>query len=826
MSPMLKRDPKRLFLRYVDKGDPVALGRVFDLLAPELLALAMHLTRSREAAEDALQETFLAAVESAARFDRGRALEPWLVGILVNRARKARGRGGPGGRARAADTEELERIPDGAAGPGHDAEVREVTDLVEQAIGQLEEPYRSVVAAHVTDGLPAREIAPRLGRAPGTVRVQLHRGLEKLRRSLSGPGGAPRPEFRALVPAGAALAGAEQAARMAAIKAEVLRSAGHVGLEAGGAWSVPPAALGVAATVAVGVTCTWLALRSPAEPEAPIERVVAATPREQIEESVGAPELAEVEARSRPSRREKAETERTEPAASVDAEDRKRKPGAAAPTARPVTADEPETVPFLVEPRVIGGDFAGSLSGAAVRYEAYTVDGELLASGRGPHRRVEPFSIGSFADPFSGPRVMRVRYDHPDALPAFATVTWAEWTRKGNGYATSPLFQLEEVETRLRVKAMTNLEDLGVDLSSIPEDIDLSQLQPLMDSFGFTGEVLLVDLGQDGARILDKQRLASGTQTVSLRSHRGAGTRHVLALSEIEGIAPLLVRTSIDRREVIDMGAPIAQRPYPPYRARVLDPFGEPMAGIEIVAEVPEDQIALSSRSTGKPTSVEGWIFAVPEGEDARAYAGVIDASNPSKSSRTKRRRKSKLTVAGMLDLVPVRPRIEGVSDEEGHVRLVGALAGAHSVRVRSPLDGSWDEASVFDLGSPARGMTIGDAIDLEMRPHVAGLEVERPDGLVERAGSAGESAAELWSSAVVTVKAQLGSSFEGTASTVSDRAARILVPPGTTLLVHVQIGEHAYEVSTTSMGPGEYHRVVPLPVKARPEAEESIKKR
>lgn len=825
MSPMLKRDPKRLFLRYVDKGDPAALERVFDLLAPELLALAIHLTRSREAAEDALQETFLTAVESGARFDRSRALEPWLVGILVNRARKARGRGGPGGRTRAADTEELEGIPDGAAGPGHEAEVREVTDLVESAIGQLEEPYRSVVAAHVTDGLPAREIAPRLGRAPGTVRVQLHRGLEKLRRSLSGPGGSPRPEFRALVPASAAHMGAEQAARMAAIKSEVLRAAGPASLEATGGLSLPPAAVGALAAVAIG-TCTWLALRSPSEPLEPAQRVVATAPRKQAAESVPTPELAEVEVKIGAARRPKAEPAASEGARIAPGAERERKRGTAAPTALPVTGTKPETVPFLVEPRVTGADFARSLSGMAVRYEAYTPDGETLASGRGGHGRIEAFSIGAFADPSSVPQVMHVRYDHPEAMPALATVTWAEWTRQGEGYVARPHFRLEEIETRLRVKGTTRLEDLNIDLEDLPPDVDLSQIGPLLSSVGFAGEVFLLRIAFGSATILDRQRLASGEQTVSLRSHSGAGTRHVLALPEVDGAAPALVRTTIDRREFIDMGTPLPLRPYPPYRARVLDPFGEPMANVEILARVPEDRIALENRFTGRPVSVEGWVFAVPEGEDARAFAGVIDATNPGRPSRANRRRRSEKAVAGMLDLVPVKPRIEGVSNEEGHVSLVGALAGAHTVRVRSPLDGSWSEAPVFDLGSPARNMAIGEAIDLEIRPPVAGLEIERPDGLVARAGSPADSAAELWSAAAITVTAQLGTSFEGTASAITDRAARLLVPPRTTLLVHVQVGDHVYEVSTTSLGPGRYHRVVPLPVKARPEADESIDKR
>ncbi|MCA8965205.1 MAG: hypothetical protein KDC48_09970, partial [Planctomycetes bacterium] len=82
----------RLFLRYRDRGDAAALAAVFDRTAPELLRLALHLCRDLGDAEDLLQATFLAAIESAPRFERGKKVMPWLTGILVNRAHGERRR--------------------------------------------------------------------------------------------------------------------------------------------------------------------------------------------------------------------------------------------------------------------------------------------------------------------------------------------------------------------------------------------------------------------------------------------------------------------------------------------------------------------------------------------------------------------------------------------------------------------------------------------------------------------------------------------------------------------------------------------------------------
>ena len=80
---------------YRQSGDPEALGRVFDALAPRLAGRALLVLGDPAAAEDALQSTFLAALRSSAGFVPGRRVMPWLVTILTRQAsnlRRARGR--------------------------------------------------------------------------------------------------------------------------------------------------------------------------------------------------------------------------------------------------------------------------------------------------------------------------------------------------------------------------------------------------------------------------------------------------------------------------------------------------------------------------------------------------------------------------------------------------------------------------------------------------------------------------------------------------------------------------------------------------------------
>jgi len=204
---MAARSLEELFARFRGAHDLEALAEVFDRTAPELHELARHLSRRAAEAEDLVQATFLTAIESAATFDAGRELVPWLLGILVNLARRARER-------RSAMAEPSAELADARApDPAARAAELEFRLALEGALARLPLTYREVLASHLGEGHAPEEIARRLGRAPGTVRVQLHRAFAHLRR---------------LLPAGFALGalGLLSSRGLAAVRAEVLRAGG------------------------------------------------------------------------------------------------------------------------------------------------------------------------------------------------------------------------------------------------------------------------------------------------------------------------------------------------------------------------------------------------------------------------------------------------------------------------------------------------------------------------------------------------------------------------------------------------------------------------
>lgn len=177
-EPALNTDAaSRDFERFRATGAPEALTAVFDRVGGKLLALASHVAPDPASAEDLVQECFLVAIRKARRWDSSRPVLPWLVGILLRDAKRQRRRA-----ARHLDVERLAPAdaPDGAI-VAMDADTLAAVEL---AVAELPAAYRVIVRAATIDGEKPRDIARRLDRAPGTVRVQLHRGLDLLRRAL------------------------------------------------------------------------------------------------------------------------------------------------------------------------------------------------------------------------------------------------------------------------------------------------------------------------------------------------------------------------------------------------------------------------------------------------------------------------------------------------------------------------------------------------------------------------------------------------------------------------------------------------------------------
>jgi DNA-directed RNA polymerase specialized sigma24 family protein len=135
---MPPRSIEDLFRCWRATGDADLLGRVYDRTAARLLVVASHLCHDIDRAEDAVQGTFLAALQHAGRWYGRRPLEPWLLGILGNLV--ARGR-----RERARAAVDLPDDLTVAHDPTAVAAGAEFDAAVDRAIDELPELYRPVL---------------------------------------------------------------------------------------------------------------------------------------------------------------------------------------------------------------------------------------------------------------------------------------------------------------------------------------------------------------------------------------------------------------------------------------------------------------------------------------------------------------------------------------------------------------------------------------------------------------------------------------------------------------------------------------------------------
>lgn len=151
-----------------------------------LRALALRLVRDEHAADDAVQEAFLRALQAAPRRLRGPRLRAWLATVLRNAVRRGR-------RDAAVRREHEERraqeAPLAAADPLERLRVRH--ELASHVLA-LPEPYRTALLLRYQEGLSHAEVGARQGVSEAAARQRVARALARLRERLDAQHGGGR----------------------------------------------------------------------------------------------------------------------------------------------------------------------------------------------------------------------------------------------------------------------------------------------------------------------------------------------------------------------------------------------------------------------------------------------------------------------------------------------------------------------------------------------------------------------------------------------------------------------------------------------------------
>lgn len=134
---------------------------------------------ARADAEDLTQEVFLAAWRKLGALRDGESFGAWLVSI-------ARSRAADWARAHGRRRRHEGRAARGeASGEAVEASGETRADAVLEAIRSLPDAYREPLTMRLVAGMTGVQIAERLGMTHGSVRVNLHRGMAKLRETLA-----------------------------------------------------------------------------------------------------------------------------------------------------------------------------------------------------------------------------------------------------------------------------------------------------------------------------------------------------------------------------------------------------------------------------------------------------------------------------------------------------------------------------------------------------------------------------------------------------------------------------------------------------------------
>jgi RNA polymerase sigma-70 factor, ECF subfamily len=159
-------------------GDEHAFQDLVDRYKDLVFALIARTVQDRSRAEDLAQDVFL-RIHRGLPYFRGEArLSTWIYRIVANTVLQDYGRAP---KTASLDEQRMARAASTTDRQFTDFEVR---DRLEKAIARLPANYRLLIAAHYLRGVQYEELADALQLPLGTVKTQLYRAKQQLRRLL------------------------------------------------------------------------------------------------------------------------------------------------------------------------------------------------------------------------------------------------------------------------------------------------------------------------------------------------------------------------------------------------------------------------------------------------------------------------------------------------------------------------------------------------------------------------------------------------------------------------------------------------------------------
>lgn len=194
------RDWERRCVERARRGDRAAFAELYEMYAGELFRRVLFpRLGNRQAAEDALSETFRTLLERLDQYeDQGKSLWSWLCRVAVNKATDMHRVKGRTSRALANFEGLLAPLVEGPTNPGAQVESRieaeELGATVATVLDRLNPRYRRAIELRFLEDKPREVCAEVLEVKIGTFDVLILRALRAFRREWEAAVGANREE--------------------------------------------------------------------------------------------------------------------------------------------------------------------------------------------------------------------------------------------------------------------------------------------------------------------------------------------------------------------------------------------------------------------------------------------------------------------------------------------------------------------------------------------------------------------------------------------------------------------------------------------------------
>ncbi|MCB1684890.1 MAG: sigma-70 family RNA polymerase sigma factor [Pseudomonadales bacterium] len=159
-------------------GDGAAFAVLMRRHQRQIYHLLLRLCRNHAAAEDLCQETFLRAWSKLEHYEGRGSFAGWLSRIAYNLFLQHLRRWPP---EKAMESLDVSAASSQAAGALTTPDHGDLLPELDRLLGAVSDEERTLLVLSYAGGLSATEIAAMLDRAPGTVKSQIHRAIEKIR---------------------------------------------------------------------------------------------------------------------------------------------------------------------------------------------------------------------------------------------------------------------------------------------------------------------------------------------------------------------------------------------------------------------------------------------------------------------------------------------------------------------------------------------------------------------------------------------------------------------------------------------------------------------